>query len=337
MFDEPPSSMKRLHLISLGAMVVFMFLVLIFGLAGALVSGCVVYCASKALARSALRRLDSLRAQQVAVGVVALVVVGALGAAGLALVGFLGSDGPGRLLAMMAQVLIDLRPHLPTWISGNWPSSIGQTGAWMGEQLQAHAATAQAWGQDIAHGLGRIVIGMFLGGLVAVSRVGSDQGHTPLARALRQRLEGFVQSFGQIVFAQTKIASINALLTAVFLAGVLPLLGVELPLVKTLITITFLFGLVPVLGNLASNTAITLVALSVAPWVAALALGYLVVLHKLEYLLNARIVGGQIDARAWEILTAMLLMEATFGLSGIILAPIYYAYLKREFRLAGWL
>ena len=33
-------------------------------------------------------------------------------------------------------------------------------------------------------------------------------------------------------------------------------------------------------------------------------------IHKLEYFLNARIVGTQIRARAWELLIAMLAMEA---------------------------
>jgi predicted PurR-regulated permease PerM len=59
-------------------------------------------------------------------------------------------------------------------------------------------------------------------------------------------------------------------------------------------------------------------------------LGYLIVIHKLEYFLNARIIGGQIHARAWEMLIAMLAMEAVFGVAGLIAAPVYYAYVKNE-------
>jgi predicted PurR-regulated permease PerM len=59
-----------------------------------------------------------------------------------------------------------------------------------------------------------------------------------------------------------------------------------------------------------------------------------VVIHKLEYFLNATIVGSRIHARAWELLVAMLVMEAAFGLAGLIAAPIYYAYVKNE--LADW-
>jgi len=32
----------------------------------------------------------------------------------------------------------------------------------------------------------------------------------------------------------------------------------------------------------------------------------------------------------------MLLMEAAFGVAGLIAAPIYYAYLKDELLGAGW-
>ena len=65
-------------------------------------------------------------------------------------------------------------------------------------------------------------------------------------------------------------------------------------------------------------------------WYALGVLLYLVVIHKLEYFLNARIVGSHIQARAWEMLLAMLVMEAAFGIPGLIAAPIFYAYAKDE-------
>ena len=75
---------------------------------------------------------------------------------------------------------------------------------------------------------------------------------------------------------------------------------------------------------------IFVVGLSVSFGVAVAALVYLILIHKFEYFLNARIVGTQIRARAWELLIAMLFMEAAFGAAGLVAAPIYYAYLKRE-------
>ena len=108
------------------------------------------------------------------------------------------------------------------------------------------------------------------------------------------------------------------------------MLGIHVPLAKTLVVVTFIVGLLPVVGNLLSNTAVTVAALSVSLGVAIAALGFLILIHKLEYFLNARIVGTQINASAWELLIAMLLMEAAFGLPGLIAAPVYYAYLKSE-------
>jgi predicted PurR-regulated permease PerM len=69
--------------------------------------------------------------------------------------------------------------------------------------------------------------------------------------------------------------------------------------------------------------------------VAIASLAFLVVIHKLEYFLNAKIVGARIRARAWELLVAMLVMESVFGIAGLVAAPIYYAYLKDELAARG--
>ena len=158
----------------------------------------------------------------------------------------------------------------------------------------------------------------------------------PLAQELIGRTSRLATAFRQVVFAQVKISLLNTVFTAIFLLGVLPLFGVHLPLSKTLVLITFLAGLLPVVGNIISNTIITIVALSVSFYVAA-ALLYLIVIHKLEYFLNARIVGGEIQARAWELLLAMLVMEAAFGLPGLVAAPVFYAYVKRELVDQRWI
>jgi predicted PurR-regulated permease PerM len=138
------------------------------------------------------------------------------------------------------------------------------------------------------------------------------------------------QSFEQIVFAQVRIAAINAVFTGLFLYVALPLAGVRLPLSKTMIAVTFVAGLLPVIGNLISNTVLVVVGLSHSLHTAVASLIFLVTIHKLEYFLNAKIIGHHIDARAWELLAAMLVMEAVFGVPGVIAAPVLYAYLKRE-------
>ncbi len=139
-------------------------------------------------------------------------------------------------------------------------------------------------------------------------------------------------AFRNIVLAQARIAALNAFFTWLYLGIALPLLGVDLPLVKTMVIVTFVVGLMPVLGNLISNTIIVIVSLSHSLVIAVASLAYLVVIHKLEYFLNARIIGGRIHAQAWELLLAMLMMEAAFGIPGLIAGPMYYAYLKDELK-----
>ena len=184
----------------------------------------------------------------------------------------------------------------------------------------------------------RVLIGMVLGAMIALYDELPLPKMGPLAQELIGRTSRLATAFRQVVFAQVKISLLNTVFTAIFLLGVLPLFGVHLPLSKTLVLITFLAGLLPVVGNIISNTIITIVALSVSFYVAvAAALLYLIVIHKLEYFLNARIVGGEIQARAWELLLAMLVMEAAFGLPGLVAAPVFYAYVKRELVDQRWI
>jgi len=46
----------------------------------------------------------------------------------------------------------------------------------------------------------------------------------------------------------------------------------------------------------------------------------------------AWIVGGETDSQAWEILMAILLGETAFGVGGVVMGPIIYAFVKRELR-----
>ena len=71
-------------------------------------------------------------------------------------------------------------------------------------------------------------------------------------------------------------------------------LAVHLPHATVVIGLTFLFGLIPVVGNLISNTIIVGIGITVSPKMAIAALVFLVVVHKLEYFLNSKIIGDRI-------------------------------------------
>jgi predicted PurR-regulated permease PerM len=186
-------------------------------------------------------------------------------------------------------------------------------------------------GRIIAH----VLIGMVIGAMAALYDTTEPKNYKPLAAALHARVVTLAYAFKQIVFAQVRIAALNALFTGVYLLIVLPLAGIHLPLVKTMVTVTFVAGLLPVVGNLISNTVLVVVSLSHSLHTAVASLLFLITIHKLEYFLNAKIIGGHINARAWELLSAMLVMEAVFGMPGIIAAPVFYAYLKMELANRG--
>ena len=150
-----------------------------------------------------------------------------------------------------------------------------------------------------------------------------------------QRIENLSISFKNVVFAQFKISLINTGLFFIFSHILLPIFGIELPFANTLVILTFIFGLIPIVGNLISNTIIVITGLTISVATAGIALIYLILIHKLEYFINAKIIGTKIHAASWEVLLAMLVFESIFGLAGLIVAPIFYAYIKLELKEAG--
>ena len=176
------------------------------------------------------------------------------------------------------------------------------------------------------------LVGIIIGALLSFKNM---LANGPLAVAFFERVRRFSTAFEAVIFAQVKISALNTLFTAIYLLVVLPACGVDLPLRSTLLMVTFLFGMLPVVGNLMSNAVIVMISLGIAPGVALASLTFLIVIHKFEYFLNAKIVGGHIGAAAWEILLVMLCMEAVFGIQGVILAPVAYAYFKAELKARG--
>ena len=168
--------------------------------------------------------------------------------------------------------------------------------------------------------------------MVSLHRVQPTTHMPAFKAALIARIENLATAFRNVVFAQVKISLINTILFIIFVHVILPICGVHLPFAKTLTLLTFIFGLIPIIGNLITNTLITVAALTISVGLAIVSLAYLIIIHKLEYFINAKIIGTKINATAWEVLLAMLVFEAIFGITGLIIAPIYYAYLKLELK-----
>ncbi|WP_237151931.1 AI-2E family transporter [Oryzibacter oryziterrae] len=241
------------------------------------------------------------------------------------------SEGLIALLNKMTAVVETGRSYLPSWAAEYLPGNTEELRHQAAQFLQANAWALQRFGQDVGRILVYILFGIIIGGLVLFRKPPTEQAG-PLAVEMKERMARLTLSFRRVVFAQIRISALNTALTAIFLGVALPFFGVHLPLLKTMIAVTFVVGLLPVIGNIISNTVIVVVSLGISAGAAIAALVFLIAIHKLEYFVNARIIGGQINSRAWEMLTVMLVMEATFGIPGLIAAPIFYAYVKEELK-----
>jgi predicted PurR-regulated permease PerM len=282
-------------------------------------------------------RLSGQRAKWVSVTALGSLIVTALTLGSWALASFFLSEAGSLpvLLKKMADLIEESRQQIPAWLAAYLPQSAEALQQGLTEWIREHAAQAKHLGEQTGRTLVQLLLGMVIGAMAALYDTTRIHHFLPLAAALHQRISTLHHAFRQIVFAQVRIAAINAMFTAFFLAVMLPLAGIHLPFVKTMVLITFIAGLLPVVGNLISNTVIVVIGLSHSLSTAVIALVFLVTIHKLEYFLNARIVGAQINAKAWELLSAMLVMESLFGIPGVIAAPVYYAYLKSELSRAG--
>ncbi len=297
-------------------------------LAGLLVSQLVHLLAP----RFVIGRLDHTWAKVLVVSLITLVVLGALGGFTAGVILYLRTEGGlAGLLSKMAEIIENSRELLPLWAAAWLPQGDESViRAALVEWLRTHAQDIRKLSGDAGRGLLHFIIGLIIGSFVALREARSQQVRAPLAQAMYERVDRLGDAFRRVVFAQVRISALNALLTGIYLMVVLPSFGVHLPFTKTMIVVTFIVGLLPVLGNLISNTVIVVISLSHSLHAAAGSLAFLVIIHKLEYFVNARIIGGQIQARAWELLIAMLVMEAAFGVQGVIAAPIFYAYIKKE-------
>jgi predicted PurR-regulated permease PerM len=307
--------------------------VLLLHLLPSLLAGLLVYELVQILApRLHIVRIRDSRAKLAAVAVLALGVVLVLTLFVVGIVEFVHSEAGSlpALLGTMADVLESWRTTLPGWIGAYLPPDVDGLRDIAVTWLREHAGMVQHFGAEAGRVLAHLLVGAGIGALVALADVTHPAPLGALGQALEARVTRLGDAFRRVVFGQVRISAINTMLTGLFLVVALPIAGIHLPLAKTMIVVTFVAGLLPVIGNLISNTAIVVLSLSVSLTVAITALGFLVVVHKLEYFLNAHIVGTQVRAHAWELLMAMLVMEAAFGIPGLVAAPIYYAYLKDE-------
>jgi predicted PurR-regulated permease PerM len=327
-----------LHLRSVLIAVVALLAVLWLHLISALMAGLggfVLYRWARATTRAGSQSLGSRLLTAVSVSIL-LLILGAALFAGFELLLSASSGGLSKLLRLLADTLDQIRDTAPQWMVARLPDSAAAMQEAISSWLRSHAGQVQHWGRQALHVLIHLLIGLAIG-LMAGAAGPSGQPVPMVLRLAQARLEQLALAFVDVVAAQLRISLINTALTALYLVVVLPALGYHVPLATTLVAFSFFASLLPIIGNLLSNAAIILAALTVSLGLGIASLVFLVVIHKLEYFLNARIVGGRIRVATYALLASMLALEAAFGVAGLVAAPIYCAWLTRELRDGKWI
>ena len=327
--------MNNIKLTSFIAISALISMVLFFHMAPTLLIGMLIYLLAKRLGDKLSLKMPEKPARLLAAVLMTAIIIGGLTSAGLFLSKTIGNEqNLAGLAAKLGESVNDIKSDLPPTLLSYLPESMLSLNSSVSDIIKEHTRELGVAGKESLHTFAHILIAVVAALLLSIHSFGMLAKSQPFARAMRERIQLFGKAFENIVFAQIKISAINTLLTGIFLLIVLPLFGVNLPYNKTLVIVTFVAGLLPVIGNLISNTVITVISIGVSFKVAIAALVFLVGIHKLEYFINAKIVGSKINAGAWELLLALLIMESLFGITGLLLAPILYAYIKSELLLA---
>lgn len=246
----------------------------------------------------------------------------------------------GAVLNKIIEIINDLKTNelLPSSIVAQFPNDAHELKEFITSHVSGYLSDIQAIGKYSLAVMIYVILGVIIGIMLSFHNTKKNE-HTKSkqtwASFFKERIATFKNVLKLILGAQIKIAIIDTILTAIYLVVILPFFDIDIPFKWTAVGIAFIVGLLPVVGNLISNTIIVILSLGVSFNVALASLLFLVIIHKFEYFLNAKIIGQQTQASAWEILLAILVMEHLFGIGGLVMAPFYYAYIKEELRLNG--
>jgi predicted PurR-regulated permease PerM len=141
---------------------------------------------------------------------------------------------------------------------------------------------------------------------------------------ISRRFATFYRSFAMVMNAQITISTINTVLTGIFVTAM------GLPHLVVAVGLTFLCGFLPVIGNLISNTLVVALGFMTTPTKGVWSLVFLVLVHKLEYFLNSKIIGAKIHTSIWLTLLALIVGERLMGITGMVLAPVALHYIRME-------
>ncbi len=307
-----------------------------FGLLPGLLAACAAYALTNRLTHARALAAVGARARLAASLVVGLVPLTALVLGSMTLASY-ASQAPAEIAALgtaVTKFVLQWREKLPAPLLEYVPRDAAAVQHWLMGLVKSQASGLRSLGGSALNATLMALVGLVCGILLANVTPRAPGG--PLAANLRESARRLQSAFAQVVVAQVWIAGLNASLTAVLLYVLFPLFDVTFPHAGLLVGFTFVAGLVPVVGNLLCNAVLALVGATVSPAVGLAALTWLIAIHKLEYFVNAKVVGARIQTAAWELIAAIFVMEAVFGLAGLVAGPLAYAWLRLELRELRW-
>jgi predicted PurR-regulated permease PerM len=330
-----PSNAEIAAWVLIGALILYVMFV---RLVGGVIAGLALYIILDRLAIALEKRIPGMAARTTALILVTLVGGGLIVGIVALSISFLQHhvDAIPAMMTQMAEILRSTR----LWLGGYGHSLIPDfmTDAetfkiGIVEWLKTHADALKTGAGLAGVGLLHVIMGMLLAVVVFFRHVTQhdDTLRGPLSIHLTMKMGRLAEAFARIASAQMKVSLFNTFITSLYLM-ILLAVGKTIPFMTTLIVLTFLLGLIPIVGNIVSNAVLVILSLGVSGSVAIASAIFVIATSKLQYVLTSRMVGGEIDSQAWEILFAIIIGEAAFGISGVVMAPIVYAFIKRELR-----
>ncbi len=307
-----------------------LFIILQFHVTPAVLAGLLGYVVTKNIMIRIHVNFPNLKLKDQTVGLIigSLSLVALIGVIAC-VVKALSGDNSLELLTTLVNTLNQAKQFLPEAIINYIPDSISEAKEYLLNTFKSNINLFAAFGQNTLNLLLLILIGWLIGILIACKGEKKETNSTFIDTWLTLWLK-LSESFRFVVFAQVKVAAFNSSIIAIFLFIACPIIGWNIPYSKTLILLTFLCGLLPIIGNLIANSVTFIIALTVSLPAAISALVISMLIHKLEYLIISKSLGADIGSDVWELLIVLFAGEVLFGTSGLVFAPILYAFFKKE-------
>lgn len=330
---------KQYGLINLGLALILSIIAIIFHLIPALIAGLTTYTLVQGVENMLLTKVNlGKKSKLISTILISAVIICVLIFFCMSLFSWAQTviSDPNAVIKSVQDILQKTLMDLPPSVSKYIPSNVQDIQNSLLDFAKIHIATFQNIGKGTAHNIITVLLGMIIGVFVAYS-INKDSkpnsiNEKDFTKEFFATMQSFALAFKHVAVAQVLISVFNTTLTSILLLIVFPIFDIHVPFVKSLIIGTFLFGLIPILGNIIVNCMVVLAALSVSISAGCGALAFLVAIHKIEYFLNAKIVGGSVNATSYELLIVMVLFESIFGLAGLVIAPILYAFLKSSLK-----